>query len=183
MPKAAKRPGLTQALGGMTESRSHFAVQYKLNGTERYLVWYSDETDGVLLALPERVATFQDLEALDRYLLHKGLNRDSDAPSHYDFDRLADWLDKPSAATVNCPFILDCWNMLSDATRSLGSAAPSPSGTTDVCDKLFWGCNLPAVTPPGKHFTPEWSDGEIASISSVLSTGLKAFRLAAAYAG
>ena len=166
----------------MPESRSHFAVCYKLDGTNRYFVWYGAETDGVLLALPDRLATFPNLATLDGYLLQSGLRRDLSEPSHYDLDQLADWLSNPSAVAVDCPFFLNCWNMLSDVTRSVGSAMPASPGATDVYDKLFWGCNLPSVTPPGEHFIPEWSTSEIATISKILSSGLQGFRQAAAYA-
>ena len=166
----------------MSESRSYFAVRYRLDGAERYFVWYSDETDGVLLAQPDRLATFSDLSALDGYLFRSGLVRALSEPSLYDFKRLVDWLGDPSAATIDCTFFLDCWNMLSDVARSVGSAIPSCPGVMDVYERLFWGCNLPSVTPPGEHFTPEWSATEIEVISDVLSRGLQIFRRAAAYA-
>ena len=164
----------------MPASRSHFAVCYNLDGAERYFIWYSGETDGVLLALPGRVATFSNLDSLDRYLLESNLNRDLSEATRYDFGRLTQWLDKPYAATVDCTFLLDCWNMFTDVTRSTGLKTASHSGAKNVYDKLFWGCNL--LTPPGEHFSPEWSDSEIATIAGVLSDGLQAFRAAAGYA-
>lgn len=50
-------------------------------------------------------------------------------------------------------------------------------------DKLFWGSNIPAVTPAGQKFNPDWSASEIAALARVLSSGLANVREAAGYAG
>jgi len=47
---------------------------------------------------------------------------------------------------------------------------------SEVYEKLFWGNNLPAVTPKGFHFDPEWSPDEIAGLATVLRAGLKLFK-------
>ncbi len=50
---------------------------------------------------------------------------------------------------------------------------PGSSATLSACyDKLFWGCNLPAVTPPGEWFTPEWREDELAVIRQTFEAGL-----------
>ena len=45
-----------------------------------------------------------------------------------------------------------------------------------VYDKLFFGNNLPAMTPPGEHYDPTWSDAEIRILCSVIAAGLHLFR-------
>jgi len=41
----------------------------------------------------------------------------------------------------------------------------------DVYDKLFWGNNLPAMTPPGERFVPTWSAEELEALAALLSAG------------
>jgi hypothetical protein len=86
-----------------------------------------------------------------------------DPPIEYDFDSLARWCEQPSAETIDCSEFLNAWNMLGDAgtlpTRDLGKR---------VYDKLFWGNNLPAVTPPGETYIPEWSLEEVRKLQSIL---------------
>jgi hypothetical protein len=45
-----------------------------------------------------------------------------------------------------------------------------------IYHKLFWGNNLPPVTPEGCHFNPEWSRDELAALAGVLSAGLEMFQ-------
>ena len=39
-------------------------------------------------------------------------------------------------------------------------------------DKLFWGCNLPPVTPPGERYVPRWRPDELADLRRVMRAGL-----------
>jgi hypothetical protein len=45
-------------------------------------------------------------------------------------------------------------------------------------DKLFWGNNLPVVTPPGEFYVPAWSDEELAELHRILSDGMRLIRVA-----
>jgi hypothetical protein len=46
----------------------------------------------------------------------------------------------------------------------------------DIYDKVFFGNNLPSMTPPGEHYVPAWSEEEIDRLSRVLTGGLRLFR-------
>ncbi len=48
--------------------------------------------------------------------------------------------------------------------------------TNKIYDKLFWGCNIPALTPRGKKYIPLWSAREISIINKVLTEGVRIFR-------
>jgi hypothetical protein len=79
--------------------------------------------------------------------------------------------------------MLNTWNILTDIARSLSLPMHGAKESLDVYDKLFWGSNIPAVTPEGQKFTPDWSASEIAALVRVLSSGLANVREAAGYAG
>jgi hypothetical protein len=53
-----------------------------------------------------------------------------------------------------------------------------PADATGVYEKLFGANNLPAVTPPGERFSPEWSPDELELLANVLKGGLTVFRQA-----
>jgi len=166
----------------MQEARSYHAVRCRFGGANRFFVWYSGEPDGVLLSSPPaRLALFSDLPAVARYAAQQRLKLESEAPAFYDFDRLAEWLSQPTHEP-DCQFLLDAWNMLGDIASSLGARLVEPAEANGVYDKLFWGSNLPSMTPPGEHFEPSWSENEIATLTSVLSAGLHVLRGAAGHA-
>jgi hypothetical protein len=76
---------------------------------------------------------------------------------------------------------LAAWNLVSDVARSIHGAAfeELDSQCGKVYQKLFWGNNLPSMTPAGCHFDPEWSPDEVSALAAVLSAGLKMFQSSA----
>jgi len=44
-----------------------------------------------------------------------------------------------------------------------------------IYDKVFFGNNLPSVTPQREHNVSEWAAAEIAALAEILATGLDLF--------
>lgn len=59
---------------------------------------------------------------------------------------------------------------------TLGKALKEPEGAGSVCDKLFYGCNLPAFTPKGKHYAPKWSKSDVTILVAVFASGFALLR-------
>jgi hypothetical protein len=57
---------------------------------------------------------------------------------------------------------------MAETRRTLAWPAEQPRPN----DKLFLGCKLPAFTPPGQWFEPDWRTEELAEMSLFLSAGL-----------
>ena len=167
----------------MRDTRTFFAVPYRLDGSLRYFVWYADEQDGVLSAAPGRLATFRDLPAVDAFLSQQGLVLEPDRINTFDFDQLAAWLIQPSPGSLDCETTLNAWNMFGDISRSFSLPVCGAMDSVSVYHKLFWGSNIPAVTPAGHQFKPDWSTDEITALVRVLSSGLANVREVARYAG
>ena len=65
--------------------------------------------------------------------------------------------------------VITAWNALDDLTKSLGVPLGFSGRMANRCyDKLFWGLNLEAVTPPGDWYVPTWQPRELAKIDQVL---------------
>ena len=65
--------------------------------------------------------------------------------------------------------VITAWNSLDDLTKSLGVPLGFSGRMANRCyDKLFWGLNLQAVTPPGEWYRPAWQPRELAKIDQVL---------------
>ena len=155
-------------------ARKHYQVQYRLDGADSYLIWFSNDPDGVIVEKDGLVATFRTLSALCAYAARWGLAFEDEPPSAYDLDAVEHWLRQPDLGTVDCQLFLDCWNLFGDIAASRGCAAfeQSSRAAGAVYDKLFWGNNLPPVTPPGEWYVPAWSDVEIADLHRILSEGM-----------
>ena len=72
---------------------------------------------------------------------------------------LAGLRDGRASSISTCKQLLDGWNLLEDLARSLDLAMNEGSARdkqvqSKAYQKLFWGNNLPAVTPEGKTYLP-----------------------------
>jgi hypothetical protein len=104
---------------------------------------------------------------------------EDEKPILYDLDFIAAWVAVP-VEPVDCVQVLNAWNLFTDISASVHSPRNSAFETLKsrsrvLYDKIFWGNNLPAVTPIGEHFVPSWSQSELRSIAEILAAGLHLF--------
>jgi hypothetical protein len=163
---------------------TYYSYGYRLNGVDAYLLWYTDlsedgnEPDGVLLDDAGPLLTFRSLANLNDYAARCGLAVKPDGAMRLDLDVVQHWLAHPRKTTVDCEIFLNAWNLFSDlATAIQGSLAYiDAQKEIRIYDKLFWGNNIPAITPPGKHYDPVWTKSEIGRMQNVLKDGMQLFR-------
>ncbi|MGV8849384.1 MAG: hypothetical protein ACOH16_07545 [Propionibacteriaceae bacterium] len=109
----------------------------------------------------ERAALLADL-ALDGFPVHDDLSHQIDvdgARALIGFEMSRDEIDE----------VITAWNALDDLTAALGTRLDFEGSLASAAyDKLFWGLNLPAVTPVGNWFTPQWWPKELGKIDQVL---------------
>jgi hypothetical protein len=77
---------------------------------------------------------------------------------------------------LDCDLILNFWNTIGDVAKSLGIefyGNERNSILNTIYDKLFFGNNLPVVTPEGKSYHPLWEFGEIQEIRKVIQDGIR----------
>ena len=75
--------------------------------------------------------------------------------------------------------LLDVWNLCTDAANSTGRRFDHDTDDLDqVYDVLFFANNLPAMTPEGEHFVPDWTAPDLERLERVVSTGIALLRAA-----
>ena len=90
--------------------------------------------------------------------------------------RLSDVREVSDAA--GCNYFLNIWNMADDVARSLKLPFYGKrKSANDIYDRLFWGCNLPAMTPVGEKYIPDWTEFSVLKkvIDESISIILNAF--------
>ncbi len=155
----------------------HYACRVVLDARAAFVAWSSAEPDGFLRDAAGRLLAAQTMAALATAVRLRGAALEEDEPSEFDFDRLRAWCAAPDAAAVDCPGFLNAWNFFDDLA-GLHAGADTPyarlSRAAAGCyDRLFWGNNLPAVTPAGERFEPAWTAAELAEIRGVMAAGLE----------
>jgi hypothetical protein len=156
----------------------YFPLWYRFNSEDGYLIWISDEKDSVVVEAGGFIPTFKDHSFLRQYADTNHYSLQSGEPILHDLDCVAAWTKSP-AEPVNCEEALAAWNLFGDVAASVGGRGIAfqhlDSQLLAIYRKLFWGNNLPSMTPQGSQYVPEWSPDEIASLTEILITGLDLF--------
>lgn len=77
---------------------------------------------------------------------------------------------------LNCHLLLDFWNIVSDMTNSLNInflGDHKENNIVSLYNKLFYGCNLPAIRKDNDDYEPEWSQEEQDLITQIVEEGIK----------
>ena len=156
--------------------REHYACKVRLAGRDHFVVWYDDDRDGFLRRADGRLVVSPGLDHLATAAAGMSVALAPWAPTEYDFDRIQAWCRGSDAMRVDCPALLSAWNFFDDLAMyhdRPGTPYARLSRDASRCyTKLFWGNNLPAVTPPGRRFTPTWRAAELEAIRRVMRRGL-----------
>lgn len=155
----------------------YYILWYRLNGKDSYLIWYSDEKDGVFVDSDGFVPSFSDIDSLLRYAQEHGLSVDAEEPNLLNLDILSKWLEEKGVDHIECNAFNNAWNLFADMSHSIdGGFDPDQKLTLEIYNKLFWGCNLPSVTPEGEPYRPAWTKRESKIMHEVLSSGRQMIR-------
>jgi len=99
-------------------------------------------------------------------------------PVIHDLDWVAGWR-IAHGTEIKCVQALDAWNLFRDVAASVQAKgaefAKLDRNEPLIYDKLFWGNNLPAMTPEGQSYVPQWTLQETQLLAAVLSAGLDLF--------
>ncbi|MEO5877731.1 MAG: hypothetical protein ABIS86_09110 [Streptosporangiaceae bacterium] len=159
--------------------RDFYPYGFRLDNQEHLLVWFCEdaEPDGVIVN-DGRLVSHADLDGLYDYARVTGLRLVDDTElSWVDLDAIAFWTVVGDEVEPDCVELLNAWNLFSDAAHSLGVPLQVRSAALDqVYDKVFWGNNLPMMTPVGESFEPTWSDAELLMLRETMNRGLDVIR-------
>src|SRR5208337_3699746 len=157
------------------EERFHYLCRVRFDGIVIFVVWHSVERDGFVRDEAGRLRAACTPEALTGIAGARNVVPVNSEPIEYDFDRIRAWCAAPDVAGVDHAAFLDASNFLNDLA-GLHDGADTPytrlsRGATECYDRLFWGSNPPAVTPPGARFEPAWQADELIAIRRVFEAG------------
>ena len=98
-------------------------------------------------------------------------------PLLHKLDIVQIFLKNEKTKVVECKEFSSAWNLFKDLSNSTnGNFDANKKLTKKIYEKLFWGCNLPTVTPEGKSYEPIWSKKELKIIRETLTLGFQMFR-------
>ena len=147
-------------------------MQFIVEGGDYYSIWYSDIEDG-FITLNKKILSFNNERDLRKYCQKKSIEL-AEYITVYDIDDLI-CKNKVKNTEINCKSVLDFWNIISDASRSLHVLFCGDRVCYNpIYEKLLCGCNLEALS--GKYYKPIWTRKEIDTIQDILNKGYRILR-------
>jgi hypothetical protein len=159
----------------------HFLCEFRFNAKSYFVIWYDGSEDGLLVDSKQKLAQFEHQEDARNFLIKQGFYLSENQVTIYNFDRIAQWVNQPTPAQIDCVEFLDVWNMFVDVANSVGGSSVFMEKNSDldsIYQKLFYGCNLLSITPPGEQFEPTWTLSEMTFLSNLFGAGIELLRIA-----
>ncbi|WP_437608931.1 hypothetical protein WMF20_48820 [Sorangium sp. So ce834] len=99
-------------------SREYYVLWFRLEGTDRYLLWYSDDTDGVWMNEGGKIPAWSSQERARSFASARGLPWKEEKPKCHDLDEVESFVH--SGAKIDANDALIAWNLFIDITNSVG---------------------------------------------------------------
>jgi hypothetical protein len=141
------------------------------------LVWQTDDeagdegdTDGGLIS-EGQIVWARTQEEFSELARQHNIILEADNEEPQNLDGIEELLQLP-ASDDTCAQLVNAWNLLGDIARSVNASLDDRGPEADNCyNKLFYGNNLPSITPPGEHYSPYFEDQEQRVITEILDRG------------
>ncbi|WP_028778855.1 hypothetical protein [Shimazuella kribbensis] len=154
--------------------RCHYIVEFLFEEKKYYCIWYTDDTDGILVE-SNKIKYFSTVHELRSYSLSKRLTLE-DEVIKYDINQMIEWLSS-DPRSVDCKMILEFWNIFSDVARSIDEHFYGEDEVVSpLYEKLFYGNNLDPINKSGHVYIPIWNNEEVVALTKVVESGLNLFR-------
>lgn len=161
-----------------------YPYAYIFKGKKTILIWQTNGRDTFMTESDNRLLQSSTVNNLKKILKSKATKVHWSDYVEIDFDKfwtaLRNLRSKKASSSKTCKDILAGWNFIEDMGRTFNLKKEMMQLRSRLLDKaydkLFWGCNLPSVTPEGKSYSPLWSTAEINSLRVELRTAWQAFR-------
>jgi len=153
-----------------------YPYAYVYRNTRTNLIWQTNDSDTFKLTSDSSLLQASTLPTLKRKLGPTAAKVHWTEYAEIDFDKfftaLKNLKAEKASASKTCFILLEGWNFIEDMLLTFNLKNDFKKLRSRVLnkahDKLFYGCNLPSVTPEGKSYSPIWTKEEITAIRSEL---------------
>ena len=153
----------------------YFELPCRFRGKQRWLIYFTNDQDGVVTDKDGRILSFATVEAAAEYARKKKWKIKS-GQEPLDLDEIGEWVEKLSPDSLDCQALYRTWNLLGDVATSVGKASDYPGYDSDsmiIHEELFWGCNLPGMAPLDQPYVAKLSEEDLETVQDVFASGLQ----------
>ena len=150
--------------------QEYYIVKFKINTKILYALWYTDIIDG-FITNNNKILSFSCFEELQKYANDQQILVIDDHTCDYNINAIVNYKNQ-----FNCEEIYNFWNIVGDIANSLSIPFLGNKRTKiidSVFNKLFYGCNVPALRGDGELYVPKWRWRERICLDQIISEGLQ----------
>jgi hypothetical protein len=151
-----------------------YPFSYIYKGKKTMLLWQASEKNDEIeetfrLNAKKEIIEFNSKKELEEILGCEAKRVRWDGFAEVNFDKF--WIALKNlrigraSSTKTCTLIFNGWNIIDDLLRTIGLKETKEmlniKRLKKIYQKLFYGCNLPSVTPEGCSYNPLWTRKEI----------------------
>jgi hypothetical protein len=157
--------------------KKYYILWYRLNNKDQYLIWFSDETDGVLTDASGNALSFYSKNELLEYASENNLQIVSEEPELHNLDLVSEWIKENDPSIINFSQFNNMWNLWTDTSHSTGRGFNEDDEAAEkIYDKLFWSCTLPTGKSDDQNYIPEWTEDELKTMRELFLKGIAMFK-------
>ncbi len=149
----------------------YYLVKFVLESKGYNTLWFSGDSDGFLVDLTgSKILVVPDQAAAQEAACGHGGSLQEEITSVN-----CDMLLYSTINKLDCDPVLTFWNIISDVAASLDISFLGDNNDARIqhlYDKLFFGCNLPAIRDKGPKYMPIWNKNEVRLLQCVIDSGL-----------
>ncbi len=148
------------------------------------LIWQTNGRDTFRKVSDKRLLQSQTVTNMKKLLRTEAIQVHWSEHAVIDFDKfwtaLKNLRSNRASSRRTCSLLLEGWNFIEDMGRTFNLKKDMKRLRSQLLhkayDKIFWGCNLPSVTPERKSYSPLWIEAEIKSMRTELRTVWQSFK-------
>lgn len=157
--------------------REHHVVKVTRKGRPMFLLWYTNEEDGLLTDGAGGLRVFSSADEAQAYATASGLTLGDSEITEYELDEIESWTDAPQRGMAHWDRILNAWNLLTDVSKSVGNQVATARmldrAMFPAYDRLVNSCDLPALG--SRPAVGELTEEDRGAIAAVLRHGISCF--------
>jgi hypothetical protein len=157
--------------------KQHYILWYRLDENDRYLIWFSDKIDGVVVR-NKQVVTFTSVAGLRSFATQNGIKLAPDEPVVHNFDTVTQWIPDPGQElnSIDC---MNAWNLVKDVVNTLRMKFKgnlTDNLTLEVYDKICQNNTIPAHVPGAEGGKRNLKEKERKLLAEIMTQGLEIAR-------
>lgn len=155
----------------MNNIKELYIIIFIIYNKKYYTLWYTSEKDGFIIDEDNlHIKSFSNIYSAKVFAEQNNIILSNEIT-----EILCDKTILFDLYNIDCNSVLTFWNIMSDMANTLNKKFLGDCNNeiiNESYNKLFYGCNLPAINGKNNDFIPKWTKNEKQTLLKIIKDGL-----------